>query len=233
MHYQKPKKRAPVSFGGRSGSEKPQRSRSVSFGSERPRARGRSPAFNALASKFDNPTQRNLSTPPPLVKKLYPKVGGGGESESAGGSGGNLDTSKLPGRLDTSKLLSKSKAIASLTASLDKPTRDKLMPRSIKAPKPDANSKGTTPMSSRKMGPLTIKEDANENKVEDDEGLTIYPYERLTTSSTNPAPDIDVARREIYLSTAEFREKFGMTKDAFYKMPKWKQNKMKLSLKMF
>ncbi|KAI3524188.1 hypothetical protein L1887_02840 [Cichorium endivia] len=227
----KPKKRAPVSFGGRSGSEKPQRSRSVSFGSERPRARGRSPAFNALASKFDNPTQRNLSTPPPLVKKLYPK--GGGESESTGGSGGNLDTSKLPGRLDTSKLLSKSKAIASLTASLDKPTRDKLMPRSIKAPKPDANSKGTTPMSSRKIGPLTIKEDANENKVEDDEGLTIYPYERLTTSSTNPAPDIDVARREIYLSTAEFREKFGMTKDAFYKMPKWKQNKMKLSLKMF
>ncbi|KAL4590038.1 hypothetical protein LXL04_002956 [Taraxacum kok-saghyz] len=229
----KPKKRAPVSFGGRSGSEKPQRSRSVSFGSERPRARGRSPAFNALASKFDNPTQRNLSTPPPLVKKLYPKG-----NDSGGGGGGNLDTSKLPGNLDTSKLFSKSKAIASLTASFDKPTRDKLMPRSIKAvrsestPKSDSNAKGT-PLSSRKIGPLAIKEDANENKVEDEEGLKLYPYIRLTTSSTDPAPDIDVTRREMYLSSADFREKFGMTKDAFYKMPKWKQNKMKITLKMF
>ncbi|XP_023765341.1 villin-4 isoform X1 [Lactuca sativa] len=238
----KPKKRAPVSFGGRSGSEKPQRSRSVSFGSDRPRARGRSPAFNALASKFDNPTaQRNLSTPPPVVNKLFPKVGGGGDT-GGGGGGGNLDTSKLPGRLDTSKLFSKSKAIASLTASFDKPTRDKLMPRSIKTArsepvsKMEANAKGT-PMSSRKIGGLGVnKEDANENKVEKEEeekGGTFYPYDRLTTSSTDPAPNIDVAKREMYLSSSDFREKFGMTKDAFYKMPKWKQNKMKISLKMF
>ncbi|KAI3814735.1 hypothetical protein L1987_14379 [Smallanthus sonchifolius] len=210
----------------KSASEKPQRSRSVSFGSDRPRARGRSPAFNALASKFDKPIVRNLSTPPQLLSKL----GGGG-----GGSGvSSLDTSKIS--LDTSKILSKSKAIASLTASFDKPIREKLLPRSIKVnsdstPKSEPNSR-VNPMSSRKYSP-TIKEDSKEKEVEDGEGLTLYPYDRLTTSSTDPAPDIDVTRREIYLSKAEFREKFNMTKEAFYKMPKWRQIKMKTSLKMF
>ncbi|KAL6532831.1 Villin-4 [Orobanche gracilis] len=36
-----------------------------------------------------------------------------------------------------------------------------------------------------------------------------------------------------YLSSAEFEEKFGMVKDTFYKLPKWKQNKLKMSLQLF
>lgn len=42
-------------------------------------------------------------------------------------------------------------------------------------------------------------EDVKENEAEDEEGLTVYPYDRLTTSSTNPAPDIDVTKREVSL----------------------------------
>jgi gelsolin len=38
---------------------------------------------------------------------------------------------------------------------------------------------------------------------------------------------------QIYLSTDEFREKFGMTRAAFYKLPKWKQNKLKTALQLF
>ncbi|KAI3775296.1 hypothetical protein L1987_49867 [Smallanthus sonchifolius] len=214
---EKPKRRAPVSFGGRSASEKPQRSRSVSCSSDRPRARGRSPAFNALASKFDNQGGRNLSTPPPRNLSTPPPGG----SEGGGG------------RLDTSKVISKTKAIASLTASFDKPSREKLMPRSLKVSsdstaKSESNSR-INPMNSR-IDSGTVKETVKENEVEDDEGLTLYPYERLTTSSTDPAPNIDVTQREMYLSKADFREKFNMTKDAFYKMPKWRQNKMKTSL---
>ncbi|XP_071742121.1 villin-5-like isoform X3 [Rutidosis leptorrhynchoides] len=222
----KPKKRAPVSFGGRSASEKPQRSRSVSVSSDRPRARGRSPAFNALASKFDNPGGRNLSTPPPQLNKLYAKSGG--TTETGGGGGG--------GSFDTSRVLSKSRAIASLTASFDKPTREKLMPRSVKVSsdstaKSELNSKVNV-ASSRKE-PLPEKEDVKKNEAEDEEGVTVYPYDRITTSSTNPAPDIDVTKREVYLSKAEFKEKFNMTKEAFNKMPKWRQNKMKISLNLF
>jgi gelsolin len=38
---------------------------------------------------------------------------------------------------------------------------------------------------------------------------------------------------QIYLSTAEFCEKFGITRTAFYKLPKWKQNKLKTALQLF
>ncbi|KAI7753928.1 hypothetical protein M8C21_033127, partial [Ambrosia artemisiifolia] len=207
----KPKRRTPAAHVGRSTTaEKPQqRSRSVSFSPDRVRVRGRSPAFNALASTFENASARNLSTPPPQVRKPYPKS-------------------------DSSNVASRSTALASLAATFEKqPPREPLMPRSIKPrpkspPKSDSNSKENA-MSS-KMEALTIQEDVKENEVEDEEGLTLYPYERLITVSTDPAPDIDVTKRETYLSSAEFREKFGMTKEAFYKLPKWKQNKLKMAL---
>lgn len=38
---------------------------------------------------------------------------------------------------------------------------------------------------------------------------------------------------QTYLSSAEFREKFGMTKEAFAKLPKWKQNRLKIALQLF
>lgn len=79
----------------------------------------------------------------------------------------------------------------------------------------------------------SIQEDAKEGEVEDEEGLTIYPYERLKTTSAEPVTDIDVTKRETYLSAIEFKEKFGMAKDAFYKLPKWKQNKLKMALQLF
>ncbi|XP_038901594.1 villin-1 isoform X1 [Benincasa hispida] len=65
------------------------------------------------------------------------------------------------------------------------------------------------------------------------ENLSIYPYERLTVISKDPIGDIDVTRREAYLSEEEFEEKFGMGKIAFYKLPKWKQNKLKMTLHLF
>jgi hypothetical protein len=40
-----------------------------------------------------------------------------------------------------------------------------------------------------------ITEDGDEN--EDDEGRTIYPYERLTTTAEDPVTGIDVTQREV------------------------------------
>ncbi|KAM3693961.1 hypothetical protein ACJW31_07G024900 [Castanea mollissima] len=219
----KPKRRTPVSYGGRSSvPDKNQRSRSMSFSPDRVRVRGRSPAFNALAATFENPNARNLSTPPPVVRKLYPR-------------------SVTP---DSAKLASKSAAIAALTATFEQPppAREVIMPRSVKVspeaikpkpkPKPETNDNKENSMSSR-IESLTIQEDVKEGEAEDDEGLPIYPYERLKISSTDPAAEIDVTKRETYLSSEEFREKFGMGKDAFYKLPKWKQNKLKMALQLF
>uniref|UniRef100_A0A5B7BTV7 Putative villin-4 n=1 Tax=Davidia involucrata TaxID=16924 RepID=A0A5B7BTV7_DAVIN len=214
----KPKRRTPVSYGGRSAvPEKSQRSRSVSFSPDRVRVRGRSPAFNALAANFENPNARNLSTPPPVVRKLYPK-------------------SVTP---DSAKLASRATAISALSGTFDKPApaRETIIPRSLKVspeapkPKPETNSKENS-MSSR-IEALTIQEDVKEGEAEDEEGLPIYPYERLKIASPDPVAEIDVTRRETYLSSEEFREKFGMTKDAFYKLPKWKQNKLKMALQLF
>ncbi|KAK9697533.1 hypothetical protein RND81_08G043900 [Saponaria officinalis] len=220
----KPKRRAPVSYGGRSSvPDKSQRSRSMSFSPDRVRVRGRSPAFNALAATFENANTRNMSMPPPMIRKLYPK-------------------SAIS---DSTVAASKSAAIAALTASFDKPPREPLtIPRSRKVPpsvpkvKTESPTETPTPDSNSKEAPKensmgSIQEDVKENEAEDEEGLPIYPYDRLTTTSSEPVAEIDLTKRETYLSAAEFKEKFGMTKDAFYKLPKWKQNKLKVALHLF
>ncbi|XP_031483208.1 villin-4-like isoform X2 [Nymphaea colorata] len=216
----KPKRRLPVSYGGRSSApDKSQRSRSVSFSPERVRVRGRSPAFNALAAAFENPNARNLSTPPPVERKLYPKSV---MSESM----------KLPP--------TRSAAISALTASFES-KKENLITRSFKAacqvtiPKAaslEVNHKDNSNSMTSRIEAFTIQEDVKEG-VEDEEGLPVYPYERLKVSSSHPVTDIDVTKRETYLSAEEFREKFGMTKEAFYKLPKWRQNKHKMALHLF
>ena len=106
---QKPRRRTPVYSGRSTTQDKSQRSRSMSFSPERVRVRGRSPAFTALAANFESSNNRNLSTPPPVVKKLYPK-------------------SLTP---DSSNTSSKSSAIAALAGSSDRPTQTPT-PESIK-----------------------------------------------------------------------------------------------------
>ncbi|XVE59399.1 hypothetical protein DITRI_Ditri05aG0043600 [Diplodiscus trichospermus] len=78
----------------------------------------------------------------------------------------------------------------------------------------------------------------NENSHQTDASETsanslIYPYQRLKVVSTDPASGIDVTKREAYLSEEEFAEKFGMPKRAFHKLPKWRQNKLKMALDLF
>ncbi|CAD5168600.1 unnamed protein product [Musa acuminata subsp. malaccensis] len=213
----KPKRRVAPSHSGRSAvPEKSQRSRSMSFSPERARVRGRSPAFNALAANFENPNARNLSTPPPVVRKLYPKSGSP----------------------DSATVAAKSAAIATLSSSFERPKEvmipkvSKVSPENMK-PKPEADTKESMIAMSNRIETLTIQEDAKEGEAEDEEGLSIFPYDRLKTASTDPVTDIDVTKRETYLSSVEFKEKFGMTKEAFYKLPKWKQNRLKIALQLF
>ncbi|KAJ0962245.1 hypothetical protein J5N97_030073 [Dioscorea zingiberensis] len=213
----KPRRRTPTSYGGRSSvPDKSQRSRSMSFSPDRVRVRGRSPAFNALAANFENPNARNLSTPPPVVRKIYPK-------------------SFTP---DSIKLAPRSTAIAKLTASFEQP-KVHIMPKSVKVSsdvnklKPAVSTRQTATSMSTRIEALTIQEDLKEDEAEDEEGLIIFPYDRVKITSTNPVSGIDVTKRETYLSSIEFKEKFGMTKETFYKLPKWRQNKLKLTLELF
>ncbi|XP_042444223.1 villin-3-like isoform X2 [Zingiber officinale] len=207
----KPKRRAPSSYAGRSPvpDKSEHSSRSMSFSPERIRVRGRSPAFNALAANFENSNARNLSTPPPLVRKPSPK----------------------PVLLDPTKLAPKSPTIANISASFERPKEvmipKSIIPKSIK----EANGKGNiTTVSSKTEMPV---KDEKEAEAEDEEGAIIYPYERVKATSTDPVKDIDITKREAYLSAKEFKEKFGMTKEAFFKLAKWKQNRLKVALQLF
>ncbi|KAA8549393.1 hypothetical protein F0562_001077 [Nyssa sinensis] len=71
------------------------------------------------------------------------------------------------------------------------------------------------------------------DQSEADVNLLIYPYERLKVVSNDPVTGINVTKREAYLSEQEFEKIFGMSKRAFYELPKWKQNKLKVSLHLF
>ncbi|XP_037416188.1 villin-3-like isoform X1 [Triticum dicoccoides] len=221
----KPKRRTTTSsHTGRSSVPDKSQRRSTSFSPDRVRVRGRSPAFNALAATFENSNARNLSTPPPVARKSFSKSS-------------SPDPVKPPQR---------AASIAAMSASFERP-RQTLIPKSIKAspevkkpqseaskPKPEEDAKESTPATKdgQTVTP-TIQEDVKEDQPEDEEGLPTYPYDRLRTSSSNPVTDIDSTRRETYLSSAEFREKFGMTKEAFAKLPKWKQNRLKIALQLF
>ncbi|XP_074591804.1 villin-5-like isoform X1 [Curcuma longa] len=214
--FDKPKPRVP-SYGGRvSVTDKSNRSRSMSISPDNARARGRSPAFTALAKNFENPNARNLSTPPPAVTKLYPKSA---LAESA------------------KSVVPRSAAIAALTASFESTKVESKLSKGMQSINPysnDGSLEGNSKEGER-TDDLTIKEDINEGEGEDedDSGLPIHPYERLTTTSTDPVTDIDITKREAYLSSADFKEKFGMRKSAFYELPKWKQNKLKMSVDLF
>ncbi|EPS72001.1 hypothetical protein M569_02755 [Genlisea aurea] len=204
------RRRRPVPFHTRTSQDKAQRSRSVCVFSnnDRPKARGRSPAFNALASKFEITNTRNLSTPPPVVSKFFPRSA------------------------------SPDSAVSSLASSFEKtgpPGRSFLMPHSIKG-----NSAIRMDLPRGETKPETIQEEdakeAGEEEEEDtdeEEGISTYPYERLVTTSSDPVETIDVTKREGYLSSQEFKDRFGMTKISFYKLPKWKQDKLKVSLNLF
>lgn len=106
------------------------------------------------------------------------------------------------------------------------PTARKLFPGSpfhdsAGSPKAEAESPSQAAVLAQVDG-----NDASENSV-------IYPYERLKVNSSDPVTDIDVTKREVYLCDEEFREKFGMRRKAFYELPKWRQNKLKISLHLF
>ncbi|CAI9099911.1 OLC1v1036806C1 [Oldenlandia corymbosa var. corymbosa] len=60
-----------------------------------------------------------------------------------------------------------------------------------------------------------------------------FSYERLKAKSDNPVTGIDFKRREAYLSDEEFQAVFGMTKEAFYKLPRWKQDMHKKKADLF
>ncbi|VFQ91163.1 unnamed protein product [Cuscuta campestris] len=80
----------------------------------------------------------------------------------------------------------------------------------------------------------TNEEDEEQEDGNDSESnLPIFSYEQLKAKSENPIMEIDFKRREGYLSDEEFEAILGMPKEAFYKLPKWKQDQLKKKVDLF
>ncbi|ONM34480.1 Villin-2 [Zea mays] len=75
--------------------------------------------------------------------------------------------------------------------------------------------------------------EAGEEETTENVGEATFSYDRLISKSTDPVRGIDYKRREAYLSDSEFQTVFGMTKDAFYRQPNWKQELQKRKADLF
>jgi gelsolin len=64
----------------------------------------------------------------------------------------------------------------------------------LEKPQQGEDAKDRTDTMTNRVESLTINEDVKENEPEDDEGLPIYPYERLKTTAAYPVTEIDVSR---------------------------------------
>lgn len=81
-------------------------------------------------------------------------------------------------------------------------------------------------------GDSTPKQDGGQDYFAETIDST-FSYDQLKAKSDNPVTGIDFKRREAYLSVEEFETVFGMPKEAFYKLPKWKQDMQKKKVDLF
>lgn len=58
-----------------------------------------------------------------------------------------------------------------------------------------------------------------------------YPYKELIKK--RPPTGVDVTCKEKYLSDEEFEQVFGITKEEFYSLPKWRQVNHKKKVELF
>ncbi|CAM0885118.1 unnamed protein product [Alopecurus aequalis] len=75
--------------------------------------------------------------------------------------------------------------------------------------------------------------EAADEQTTEQVGEATFSYDRLISKSTDPIRGIDYKRREAYLSESEFQTIFGVSKDAFYKQPGWKQELQKRKADLF
>uniref|UniRef100_A0A5B6ZBL3 Putative villin-2 n=1 Tax=Davidia involucrata TaxID=16924 RepID=A0A5B6ZBL3_DAVIN len=77
------------------------------------------------------------------------------------------------------------------------------------------------------------KQEVEQDENGSESSRSTFSYEQLRAHSDNPVTGIDFKRREAYLSDEEFQAIMGMAKEAFYKLPKWKQDMHKRKVDLF
>ncbi|KAK2454348.1 villin [Trifolium repens] len=82
-------------------------------------------------------------------------------------------------------------------------------------------------------GGLESEQENVEDGNNDESSQRTFSYDQLKTTSGKNVSGIDHKRREAYLSDEEFQTVFGMVKEDFYKLPRWKQEMLKKKFELF
>ncbi|CAL0310599.1 unnamed protein product [Lupinus luteus] len=82
-------------------------------------------------------------------------------------------------------------------------------------------------------GDSELKQEKVEDENDGQNNQSVFSYEQLNTKSGSVVSGIDLKRRETYLSDEEFETIFKMTKEAFSKLPRWKQDMLKKKVDLF
>lgn len=77
------------------------------------------------------------------------------------------------------------------------------------------------------------KQENVEDGSDSQNSQSVFSYEQLKAKSGSHLSGVDLKRREAYLSDQEFETVFAMTKEAFNKLPRWKQDMLKRKFDLF
>ncbi|KAJ0560391.1 putative villin headpiece, villin/Gelsolin, ADF-H/Gelsolin-like domain superfamily [Helianthus annuus] len=191
----------------------------------------RASALAALNSAFkSSPTTKSSASP---------KVPSRGSQRAAAVAAlSSVLTAEKKGSSDASPARPVRSTDASPARSIRSPPSETVSPAVAKSEEPSDSNEGSE-VTTETSDPV---QEANgdgsapkpeENECESVDSQSTFSYEQLRAKSENPVKGIDFKRREAYLSAEEFEAVLGMTKEAFYKIPKWKQDMMKKKVDLF
>ncbi|KAM5558783.1 villin-2 [Rosa sericea] len=210
--------------------------------------RQRAEALAALSSAFNSSPGKS----PPTDKSNGSSEGGPRQRAealaalSSAFSSSSGTKPSLPKPSSTSQGSQRAAAVAALsnvlTAEKSKLTPDASPVQSPQVQSPpaetSADTDGSLEIPEVKETDAVSPSSVSEPKQEQDENgsessQSTFSYDQLRVKSDNPVTGIDFKRREAYLSDEDFQTIFGMTKDAFYQLPKWKQDMQKKKADLF
>ncbi|KAL3637230.1 Villin-3 [Castilleja foliolosa] len=97
----------------------------------------------------------------------------------------------------------------------------------------DGETETVEPAPETNEGDQGSKPEVDQDENGSENSQSTFSYDQLRAKSDNPVTGIDFKRREAYLSDEDFKSVLGMTKEGFYKLPRWKQDMLKRKVDLF
>ncbi|CAL5193449.1 unnamed protein product [Lathyrus oleraceus] len=188
--------------------------------------RQRAEALAALNSAFSSSSGTKVVTP-----RKSPRGQGSQRAAAVAALSNVLTAEKKKQSPDSSPMASSSPVVESNTPD----AKSETAPSELEGPEEVTETK-----EAEELAPETGSNGSSETKLEDVEdgndnqnSQSVFTYEQLKAKSGSHLSGIDLKRREAYLSEEEFQTVFAISKEAFSKLPRWKQDMLKRKVDLF